>query len=213
MRFIYRVSDMGGRGGALRFFSFFKSPPDPPPPPPIKTDAPPMVCTPHLKMKPPIWKHPPLHWNVKHPSMKWFLEKAQQRITQNLAKILEKYVWRSSFLVVNLQACRLIKWTPSHVFFDNILSPPHAPPMYWLKLPSPTKFWRASPHVLNTCGKPWFRTYSNMVFFAKIVNGHQSSNTFAKRSVLDVWLDYKCASDIHLNLLKINIGSGKITCS
>ena len=132
----------GGRGG-LRFFSFF------------------------LKMKPPIWKHPPLHWNVKHPSMKWFLEKAQQRITQNLAKILEKYVWRSSFLVVNLQACRLIKWTPSHVFFDNILSPPHAPPMYWLKPPSPIKFWRASPHVLNTCGKPWFRTYSNMVFFCE----------------------------------------------
>ena len=24
---------------------------------------------------------PPSHWNVKHPSMKWFLEKAQQIIT------------------------------------------------------------------------------------------------------------------------------------
>ena len=38
-------------------------------------------------------------------------------------------MWRSSFLV-NLQACRLIagnftiKWTPSQVFFDNILSSP-----------------------------------------------------------------------------------------
>ena len=31
---------------------------------------------PHLKMKPPIWKTNP-HWNIKHSSMKWFLEKEQ----------------------------------------------------------------------------------------------------------------------------------------
>ena len=34
-------------------------------PPPLKNEAP------HLKNK------PPSHWNIKHPSMKWFLEKAQ----------------------------------------------------------------------------------------------------------------------------------------
>ena len=66
----------------------------------------------------------------------------------NLAKILEKYVWRSSFSV-KLQACRLIaanftnRWTPSFFkgfyldFKNTILSPPsplsHAPTMYWLK--------------------------------------------------------------------------------
>ena len=56
-------------------------------------------------------------------------------------------MWRSSFLV-NLQACRLIagnftiKWTPSQVFFDKILSSPHAPLMFWLKPPS-IKFWGA----------------------------------------------------------------------
>ena len=57
----------------------------------------------HIKMKPPIWKTtppPPPQWNMKHPSMKWFLEKAT--INNNL-----KSCWRSSFLV-NLEACRLI---------------------------------------------------------------------------------------------------------
>ena len=43
--------------------------------PPIKTDAP-HGAPPHLKMNPlPSEKHP--HWNMKHLSMKWFLEKAQ----------------------------------------------------------------------------------------------------------------------------------------
>ena len=49
----------------------------------------------------------------------------------HLARILEKYMWRSSFLV-NLQACRLIAgnftniWTPSQIFFNSSLRP--APP-------------------------------------------------------------------------------------
>ena len=99
--------------------------------PSLKNEAP------RLRNKPPL-----PHWNMKHPSLKWFLEKAQYIITYDLAKILEKYVWRSSFLV-NLQAFRLIagnftiKWTPSLVFFYNILSFPHAPLMFWLKPPSP----------------------------------------------------------------------------
>ena len=42
----------------------------------------------------------------------------------------------------NLQACRIIvgnftnKRTPSQVFFDSILSPPHALPIHWLNPPS-----------------------------------------------------------------------------
>ena len=58
-------------------------------------------------------------------------------ITYNLAK----YVWGSSFLV-HLQAFRLmagnftIKWTPSQVFLDSILSSLHAPLLFWLKPPS-----------------------------------------------------------------------------
>ena len=58
-------------------------------------------------------------------------------ITHNLAK----YVWGSSFLV-HLQAFRLmagnftIKWTPSQVFLDSILSSLHAPLLFWLKPPS-----------------------------------------------------------------------------
>ena len=75
-------------------------------------------------------------------------------------------MWRSLFLV-HLESCRLIggnftiKLTPSQVFFDSILSSPHAPPCFDLSTP-PIKF-RGAPrltHVRNTCGKPctqiWF---------------------------------------------------------
>ena len=47
---------------------------------------------------------------------------------------------------MHLQAFRLIgsnftvKWSPSQVFFDSILSFPHVPLMFWLKPPS-IKFW------------------------------------------------------------------------
>ena len=50
-------------------------------------------------------------------------------------------MWGSSFLV-HLQAFRLmagnftIKWTPSQVFLDSILSSLHAPLLFWLKPPS-----------------------------------------------------------------------------
>ena len=52
-------------------YDFFRNPPSKP--------MPPMVRTPHLKMSPaPHLKNtPPPHWNVKQPSMKWFLKKAQ----------------------------------------------------------------------------------------------------------------------------------------
>ena len=50
---------VGGHGPPI--FWFFSKPP-----PPLKNEAP-----------PPSEKQPPTHWNMKHPSMKWFLEKAQ----------------------------------------------------------------------------------------------------------------------------------------
>ena len=62
--------------------------------------------------------------------------------------------------LVNLQACRIIvdnftnKRTPSQVFFDSILSPPHALPIHWLN-PSSQILKSPPPHVLNTCGKSW----------------------------------------------------------
>ena len=93
---------VGGSPPILRSFSK--------PPRPLQNWCLPMGRPPQLKNEfPPLKREPP--------SMKWFLGKSQQ-ITQNLAKILEKYAWRSLFLV-NLQACRLIadnftnKWTPS----------------------------------------------------------------------------------------------------
>ena len=115
----------GGRGGGCPLshpLIFFENSP-------IKTDASPWGYLPlknetHLKNNP-----PPLPWNMKHPSTKWFLEKPQSIVTWNLAKILEMYMWRSSFLV-NFQACRpiagnfTIKWTPSQVFLESILTPP-----------------------------------------------------------------------------------------
>ena len=64
----------GAWGGFPPSYDFFENPPSKP--------MPPMGGAPlHLKMKPPIWKNkppPPLphHWKVKHPSMKWFLQKA-----------------------------------------------------------------------------------------------------------------------------------------
>ena len=82
------------------------------------------------------------------------LEKAQIA-TSNLAKILEKYVWRSSFLA-NLQACRLIAKLATlltckllHRYFSTAFYP--LPPFQ----SRPPHVSIQSPHVLNTCGKPW----------------------------------------------------------
>ena len=44
---------------------------------PIKPDAPPHEAHPSLKNEAPYTKDKPPHWNMKYPSMKWFLEKAQ----------------------------------------------------------------------------------------------------------------------------------------
>ena len=46
--------------------------------PPIKINSPPMGTPPPVPLKnkvPPHLKNKPPHWNMKHPSMKWFLEK------------------------------------------------------------------------------------------------------------------------------------------
>ena len=130
----------GGTSWILRFFSK--------PSPTTKTDALPWVPRPHLKMKPLIWKtnHP-----LKDETLFHEMIPRKSTIINNLKSLLKKYVWRSSFLV-NLEDCRLIagnftiRWTPSQVFFDKILSSAHAPPMFWLKFP----------HVCNTCGKPYY---------------------------------------------------------
>ena len=67
-RLIYaRVSYSGGHGEGMHpiSYNFFQRPP-----PPTKTNAPSWSIPHYLKMKPP-------HWNMKNPSMKWFLEKTQ----------------------------------------------------------------------------------------------------------------------------------------
>ena len=56
---------VGGHGPPI--FWFFSKPLPPP-----KLMLPPGATPP-----PPSEKQPPTHWNMKHPSMKWFLEKAQ----------------------------------------------------------------------------------------------------------------------------------------
>ena len=70
---LIRVSHGGrGHGGMLPHpMTFFENLP-------IKTDALHGAHPPFKNEACPIWKTPPPpHWKVKHPSMKWFLEKAQ----------------------------------------------------------------------------------------------------------------------------------------
>ena len=57
----------GREGGGV--YEFFRNRP-------IKTDTL-HRASPHLKMNPPIWKTTHPHWNMKHRTMKWFLENAQ----------------------------------------------------------------------------------------------------------------------------------------
>ena len=78
----------------------------------------------------------------------------------NLAKTVEKYVWRSSFLV-NFQACSLIadnytnRWTPSQIFFNSILSPPCFPHVLTQALPPlPPSNFEEPPHFSPPVGNP-----------------------------------------------------------
>ena len=73
-------------------------------------------------------------------------------------------MWRSS-LLVNLEDCRIIadkftiKWTLSQIFFDNILSSPHAPSMFWLKPPpAPPHQILRIPMFATPVGNPAFST-------------------------------------------------------
>ena len=73
IRVSYSVGEGGGRmEGCPPSYNFFQKPPH-------QNQCPPMGCPPLKNEVPPIWKTPPPHphWNMKHPSMKWFLEKAQ----------------------------------------------------------------------------------------------------------------------------------------
>ena len=89
----------------------------------------------------------------KPPSRKRFPEK-KQIITENLAKILEKYKWRSSFLI-NLQTCRLLAgnftniWTPSQIVFNSILTPKPSPSCIYLNPHPPPP---CSQHLWETLG-------------------------------------------------------------
>ena len=64
----------GGVEGAPTLLRFFLKPP-------IKPNALHGAHPPLKNEVSPIWKTNPPHWNVKHATMKWFLEKAQQIIT------------------------------------------------------------------------------------------------------------------------------------
>ena len=59
-----------GRGCPPKLWFFLKTPPSKPMPPPHEAH-------PSLKNEAPYTKDKPPHWNMKYPSMKWFLEKAQ----------------------------------------------------------------------------------------------------------------------------------------
>ena len=59
----------GGRGGTPPSNNFFQTSP-------IKTDAPHGALPQFKNEAPPSEKQSP-HWNMKYPSMNWFLEKAQ----------------------------------------------------------------------------------------------------------------------------------------
>ena len=98
---------------------------------------------------------------MKPPSRKWFLE----RTINNNLKILEKYVWTSSFLV-NLKACRFIasnftdRWTLSWVFFNSILSPhmlfpciDSSPPPSNFGDPTPSPCFQNLSETLSCCKK------------------------------------------------------------
>ena len=103
------------------------------------------------------WQKPTLKGTLKN---KCFWD-SSTIINSLKSKILEKYIWRISFLV-NLQACRLIasnltnRWTLSQVFFNSVLSSPCSPHILTQAPPPPlpSNFEEPPTHVLNTSGKP-----------------------------------------------------------
>ena len=121
-------------------------------------------------------------------------------------------MWRSSFLV-NLQSCRLIasnfaiKWTPSQVFFDSILSPPCSSPHQILKSPPPQ--WGAQPPMFSTpVGNPAQTQLSsqiNIIFFLQ-TNGWISYITKSRfRSVECFWTHLRLADNLHLTMVFVGI--------
>ena len=130
-------------------------------------------------------------------------------------------MWRSSFLA-NLQSCRLIasnfaiKWTPSQVFFDSILSPPMLLPPCIDLSPPPIKFWRAlppngvhSPPMFSTpVGNPAQTQPSsqiNIIFFLQ-TNGWISYITKSRfRSVECFWTHLRLADNLHLTMVFVGI--------
>ena len=125
--------------------------------------------------------HPTIFWSNIH---EMILRKStinnNLKSSKNPSKICVKKFIFSKF--AGLQACRLragnftIKWTPSQLFFNSILSSPHAPAIYWLKHPpSPSNSeeppWSGGPvppcsqHLWETllmeilCYQPWNNSF------------------------------------------------------
>ena len=121
-------------------------------------------------------------------------------------------MWRSSFLV-NLQSCRLIasnfaiKWTPSQVFFDSLLSAPCSSPHQILKSPPPQ--WGAQPPMFSTpVGNPAQTQPSsqiNIIFFLQ-TNGWISYITKSRfRSVECFWTHLRLVDNLHLTMVFVGI--------
>ena len=85
--------------------------------------------------------------------------------------------------------------------FDNILSPPHALPMYWLKRshqilnsspPPPNGGSHSSTHVLRSCGKAW---EGGATFFEKTVLGAEGGGGGTTWEDTKTWNFQSCFSD------------------
>ena len=90
---------------------------------------------------------------MKHPSMKWFLEKAQSIIIQNLAKILQKCV--KKFIFSTFACLQAYSWWLYYemnsftVIFQQHFQPQLWSPMYWLK-PLPHQILKSLPSMFST---------------------------------------------------------------
>ena len=80
------------------------------------------------------------------------------------------------------------------IFRQHFKAPPHAPPMYWLKPPHQTL---KTPHVLNTCRKPW----SSIPKVAKIASLQQlftiSQKKLGMEFILSMWININTSTSWH----------------
>ena len=152
--YMFRISHSGG--GAPPILQFFLKPP------PSKSISP-IGRTPHLNIKashlknnpPPLKREAPFHEMIPRKST----INSNLKSSWNSWKICVKKFIFSKFAGLRAYSHQLYYQMNSFTgFFDSILSPPPMlPQCIDLSTPPPpplVKFWRAPPHVLNTCGKP-----------------------------------------------------------